>query len=71
MERKIGEQFNDNGVELRVEEAPKTYPCTDCYYAPNTQCSYFYIKTIRGECVSRYRTENKDDVIFTEVTKTE
>lgn len=65
MERKIGEQFNDNGVELRVEGGNI---CENCFYLGR----YFKChrnKAIAGECIIELRPENKDEVIFTEINK--
>lgn len=63
MERKIGEIFTDNGVELRVEKA---LSCMGCYGIGRGCVSYH----IAGACYEKERTD-KQGVIFTEVTKTE
>ena len=64
MERKIGERFLDNGVELEVE---KFYCSTYCYYyIGHNQCSNNFEAS--GDCEPNKRQDSKD-VIFKEVEK--
>lgn len=65
MERKIGEQFDCNGVPLEVVEEGE-FACEGCYFRHPQFCYYCDIMAIIGPCsaIERY---DKKDVIFKEV----
>ena len=52
-ERQIGEEFEVNGMRLRVEEAKGD--CEGCFLCHDYDC----IITM-GECMDRYRSDGKD-----------
>jgi|GEM_PF-2051047 len=68
MERKIGEQFDYNGVTLEVcgAKAQPSNPCGDCYFLGSDRC--FEIITKTGFCSDVFRSDKKD-VYFKEVKK--
>lgn len=68
MERKIGEQFEYNGVRLKVVKAKDHY-CTGCYfYDEATGCRCIELVETIGYCTAINR-EDKKYVNFKEVKK--
>ena len=65
MERRIGEQFDYNGVTLEVAKSPKGHPCCDCYFLLK-DCYAALDKT--GNCSDTFRND-KRNVYFKEVKK--
>ena len=66
MERKIGEQFEYNGVRLKVVKAKDHY-CTGCYfYDEATGCRCIGLIETLGYC-SRARREDGTYIIFKEM----
>ena len=64
MERKIGEVFEHQGVNVKVVATEFNNCDNCCFLEENAPCSR--IRTIAGECLSRKRTDKKS-VIFVEV----
>ena len=64
MERKIGEVFEHQGVNVKVVATEFNNCGNCCFLEENAPCSR--IRTIAGECLSRKRTDKKS-VIFVEV----
>ena len=64
MERKIGETFTHDGVELRVEKEINI--CHRCYFYVSFHTRCYSHKHIIGKCCSDARTDQQG-VIFTEV----
>lgn len=65
MERKIGEQFDYNGVTLEVAEDTNGNYCGDCYFLNN--CVFKLINKT-GNCSAKIRSDNRS-VHFKEVKK--
>ena len=65
MERKIGEQFDCNGVPLEAVEE-KEYVCEGCYFRDTMFCCNSDIMDILGPCSASEREDGKD-VFFQEV----
>ena len=63
MERKIGEVFEHQGVNVKVVATEYNNCENCCFLEENAPCSR--IRTIAGECLSRKRTDKKS-VIFME-----
>ena len=63
MERKIGEVFEHQGVNVKVVATESNNCDNCCFLEENAPCSR--IRTIAGECLSRKRTDKKS-VIFME-----
>ena len=64
MEKKIGEVFEHQGVNVKVVATEFNNCGNCCFLEENAPCSR--IRTIAGECLSRKRTDKKS-VIFVEV----
>ena len=64
MERKLGEVFEHQGVNVKVVATEFNNCGNCCFLEENAPCSR--IRTIAGECLSRKRTDKKS-VIFVEV----
>ena len=65
MERKIGEQFDYEGVKLEVVEE-KEITCKGCYFIASKVCLSGEAQDIAGYCFSSVR-DDKKDVSFKEV----
>ena len=66
MERKIGAQFDYDGVKLEVAEWEEDNGCEDCYLSDCTCCRFDEIIDITGYCSSSER-DDKKEVIFKKV----
>lgn len=65
MERKIGEQFEYDGITLEVV---KQESCEGCYFFNIFKLRYCNNSEIKGHCLMSLRSDKKM-VIFKEVTK--
>ena len=66
MEREIDEQFNYNGITLKVVKAQENY-CTGCYfYTKENECDNENRRNITGSCIAFVRKDLKN-VIFKKV----
>ena len=67
MERKIGEKFTDNGVELEVVKEEDKGNCVGCHYnTPEIGCTKN--EKYVGSCTFCFRQDG-EDIIFKEVEK--
>ena len=58
MERELGDEFEDNGVVLRVVEASNTFSCDGCYFleSERTACEF-------QNCL-KYERQDGKSVVF-------
>lgn len=69
MERKIGEQFDYDGVKLEVVEN-NSKQCEGCFFYRFIICRFKVIAGITGACGAEER-DDKKEVIFKDVTDEE
>lgn len=66
MERRIGEIFEIEGRNLKVEKA-QPGSCTGCYFLDKNCIKY---RDTTGECVDEFRDDDTD-IIFKDITDME
>lgn len=61
IEREIGDEFEVNGIELKVVEACNPFSCSGCYFLKNERNACEFQKCVK------YERRDKKSVIFEKI----
>lgn len=61
IEREISDEFEVDGIELKVVEAPNTYSCSGCYFLENERNACEFQKCLK------YEKEDNKSVVFVKI----